>query len=412
MKLRLLVLPLVALFPLQLQAQTPATRQAPAPQPAPIIDPAATASLDRAIQTYQGASGISYDFVFVGNDRVEDRIMVRYSRPGQLKIESHEGQKSATTLVNKINYYRIQGDGYIKEPSPYGLNPLANGAAGTAGQMIAAMMEGQSPVGSIQKLYLRPAANSLSTQVVALEPREFDGQLLCGVEETTTSHFPGTDKVMSSRQITSWFGGTPFALRRVETRVGGGKEAIMATEKLGEQQLSPAFPDGTFVFNPTGLKQINLVTPPLDTRPMFDPRLQVRAAPLPFVAKDLQGQPVSLARYKGKVVLLDFWATWCGPCVKGLPELKGAYDKYHAQGFEVVGVSLDEDQKALASFIKKNEMPWPQVFDGKGWKSKVSTDYGVRSIPFLLLVGRDGKIAAVNPRGKVDAAVESALAAR
>lgn len=133
--------------------------------------------------------------------------------------------------------------------------------------------------------------------------------------------------------------------------------------------------------------------------------------PLPDLEiQDADDKPLKLADLKGKVLLLNFWATWCAPCVKGLPELKGAYSKYHSQGLEVVGISLDEDNKALTSFIAKNQMLWPQIFDGKGWKSKVPNDYGVQAIPFLLLIGRDGKIAAVNPRGKLEEAVKAALA--
>ena len=108
---------------------------------------------------------------------------------------------------------------------------------------------------------------------------------------------------------------------------------------------------------------------------------------------------------------MDFWATWCGPCVGEMPNVIAAYKKYHARGFDVVGISLDQDKSALTSFIAQNKMPWRQVYDGKGWGSAVPGQYGVRAIPFGLLLNRDGTIAAVEVRGDaLPAAIKVALA--
>ena len=86
----------------------------------------------------------------------------------------------------------------------------------------------------------------------------------------------------------------------------------------------------------------------------------------------LDGSVVELSRMKGKVVLIDFWATWCGPCVKEIPSIKKLYDKYQRRGFEVVGISLDSDRETLEAFIDKNGMGWPQFFDGKGWRNRLA----------------------------------------
>lgn len=114
--------------------------------------------------------------------------------------------------------------------------------------------------------------------------------------------------------------------------------------------------------------------------------------------RPLKGEKVDLAEMKGKVILLDFWATWCGPCVAELPNVKEAYKKYHDKGFEVIGISLDSEEGQLKDFVKENDMPWPQQFDGGGWDNKIAKEYGIRSIPAAFLV-KDNTILATGVRG-------------
>jgi len=135
-----------------------------------------------------------------------------------------------------------------------------------------------------------------------------------------------------------------------------------------------------------------------------------------FKAKTTDGTAIDFpASFKGKIVLLDFWAIWCGPCIGELPHLTAAYQKFHPKGFEVLGISLDRpgDDKKLAAFTKDKNMPWPQVFDGKYWQAEVAQLYGVRSIPTAYLVDGDTGLVIANSglRGsQLEQTIEAALA--
>ncbi len=130
---------------------------------------------------------------------------------------------------------------------------------------------------------------------------------------------------------------------------------------------------------------------------------------LQYTATD--GTQVDLAKMRGKVVLVDFWATWCGPCRGEVPNVVAAYQKYHDQGFEVLGVSLDQDLNELTTFTNGNGMVWPQYFDGKGWSNDIASANGVNSIPAMWLIGKDGVLITKNAREDLDGDVSRALAA-
>lgn len=132
--------------------------------------------------------------------------------------------------------------------------------------------------------------------------------------------------------------------------------------------------------------------------------------PLDLKYKAIDGREVDLAALKDKVVLIDFWATWCGPCVAELPHVKEAYEKLHPKGFEIVGISFDEDREALEKFVKDKTMAWPQFFDGKGWQNKYAGEFGINSIPAMWLVDKKGVLRDQNARADLAGKVEKMLA--
>ena len=141
------------------------------------------------------------------------------------------------------------------------------------------------------------------------------------------------------------------------------------------------------------LRRLNEVGKPLDVK---------------FMATD--GREVDLSQMKGKVVLIDFWATWCVSCVQEIPLIKKDYEKFHSQGFDVVGISFDTDEKTLANFVQKRDLPWPQYIGGHNPQNKFGAEFVIEELPTLWLVDKKGNLRETDANDELPGKIEKLLA--
>ncbi len=126
----------------------------------------------------------------------------------------------------------------------------------------------------------------------------------------------------------------------------------------------------------------------------------------------IDGSTVSIERLKGKVVVVDFWATWCGPCVAEMPEMKRLYAKYKGKGVEFIGVSLDQKDGGLdklKAFVEREGITWPQYYQGDGWDSRFSSSWGITLIPSVFVVDQRGRVHSVEARGMLESMIPELL---
>ena len=182
----------------------------------------------------------------------------------------------------------------------------------------------------------------------------------------------------------------------VQVRAGGGlhKTKVHLRQEEGDWlvfALSAVYPEGE--------KSLNFETPPAKEG---GSRLDALVGqPFPLMGMTLDGRPLDLSQYQGKTVLVDFWATWCGPCRTEMQNIAANYAKYRDKGFDVIAVSVDKDLEALSEFVTAQRPPWAVVADQMaGPRNSMAARYGISSLPSLVLVGPDGKVVAVNCRGE------------
>ena len=383
---------------------SPGAKAQVAPSPAPTgpatrLDPQAKALFDQSMAAYKALNA------YADNIKIESVSGYAFA-PFQAEVRYQLPNHASVRLTNEVGTCRFVADGEWQWSQLPGMDKLCWRQRADAQSAIHDVLWQKRPLvkGSenglgLWMLFQRGRLAWRWENPAIYELRLGKPEIVDGVMADTAVLDIRSPNETSLGYYT--FGRKDHLVRRIVIRVPSSQgEKTLYTELHSKVQANPDFSPKTFSFQPPKGAEVVTVEK--------YPEIAVGDVPYPIIAKDLAAQSVSLEAYRGKVLLLDFWATWCGPCLKEIPGLQALYAQGHAQGLEVLGISLDSDAQQWKQFLNKHAWPWRQMQDADG---QVAQHYNVARIPYTVLVGRDGRVRAVNLRGEELAqAVRAALA--
>jgi outer membrane lipoprotein-sorting protein/peroxiredoxin len=334
--------------------------------------------LDQSAQAYAALKGLSMNFEAVDDENgkaVRNSGTIALSRPGKARVDIKIDKIDLVVLSDGTKIYsQLQPAEYrVSYPkNADAIQTVLNDIPSAASVLLPFLAAGNNPLG----------VEGVKWQNVKLLPDN-------GVR-LSAPLVPGAPPV----EFSLYFDPADKLLRRVEAAVIiDGKKSVNRTT-ITEVRLNPEFTPETFTYTPpVGAKEVV-------EAPLFNPELRVGNAPIELQSPDLKGKTHSWKEYAGKVVLLHFWARGSKDVVKELPNVLQNYRNYHDMGLEAIAFAIEEDKAAVEKVTKGLGITYPHLFDGKGAAGEDVKNYGIRAVPFSLLIGKDGKIAAVNPHGQ------------
>ncbi|MBN2070829.1 MAG: redoxin domain-containing protein [Candidatus Krumholzibacteriota bacterium] len=262
-------------------------------------------------------------------------------------------------------------------------------------QYAAMMQEFEQKRSSLGQMQLIELAEKNLTMFI----EKFDGTVASGSARVVLGQiFSGTGREKEAVEHLVRYLAAPFEKQPVEEGVA---RQILATAYMSmnkfdeaEEQLK-AIIDPASGADPRTKQMANATLPKMEILR----KLKIGNKAIDFSVTAADGKKLDLQQYRGKVVLIDFWASWCAPCRAEMPTVKKVYSENKGKGFDIIGISMDDSREKFDSYVKEQQIEWRQVFDGKGWQAELGLKYAVGSIPSTFLVDRAGVIRYKNLRG-------------